>query len=125
MIRSLGQPVTLRFGRCFTTNCILLSRSLQSLSAVFGKEPRKLRTNKPVLSLEEFLFRQRLLSIYRSLIRLIYTTHEKDDLIKFASAEFKINNRETDLNHRKYLLTLGVNRINEMIKMMGLKSKGF
>lgn len=82
------------------------------------------RLPKKVLSLEEFLFRKRLLSVYRLLLRAVNKSHEKHDLRRFVRDEFTINNKETDLNHRKYLLTIGIGRINDMLKQMGIPSKG-
>lgn len=83
------------------------------------------RLPKKTLSLEEFLFRKRLLSVYRLLLRAINKSHEKDDLRRFVKDEFTINNKETDLNHRKYLLTIGIGRINDMLKQMGIGSRDF
>lgn len=65
------------------------------------------------------------MGIYRQLLRILVKTHERDDLIKFAREEFKINNKETDLNHRKYLLNLGLQRINDMMRVMGIKGPEF
>lgn len=78
-----------------------------------------------VLPLEEFLFRQRLKSIYRDVLRVVYKNHEKESLLQHVQAEFRINAKETDLNHRRYLLTLGLKQINEMATMMGLRTKEF
>lgn len=78
---------------------------------------------KPFLSLEEFLFRQRVLQTYRNLMRIIYKHHEKQDLLKFAKEEFNINREEKELNHRKYLLHIGLNRINDMARSFGINAK--
>ncbi|SGZ49454.1 CIC11C00000005586 [Sungouiella intermedia] len=78
---------------------------------------------KPMLSLEEFMFRLRVLHTYRRLMRIIYKHHEKQDLLKFAKDEFRINREETELNHRKYLLQLGLTRINDMAKVFGINAK--
>lgn len=55
-------------------------------------------------------------------MRIIYKHHEKAELAKFAREEFHLNINETDLAHRKYLLLTGVNRINEMSKLLGLNA---
>lgn len=96
---------------------MLRSQQLHTLSVLLKRSTRK------ILSLEEFLFRQRLLGVYRQLMRVVYKSHEKQDLVKFARDEFKMNKEEKDLNHRKYLLTLGINRINDMMKIMGINAK--
>lgn len=77
---------------------------------------------KPFLSLEEFLFRLKVLKTYRDVMRVIYRHHERDELAKFVREEFKFSDRETDLNQRKYLLTLGINKINEMAKVFGIST---
>lgn len=78
---------------------------------------------KPFLSLEEFMFRQRVLQTYRNLMRIIYKHHEKQDLLKYAKEEFRINREQKELNHRKYLLHIGLNRINDMAKVFGINAK--
>lgn len=78
---------------------------------------------KPFLSLEEFVFRQKVLQTYRHVMRIIYKHHEKNDLAKFAREEFKVNREETNLNHRKYLLQIGLNRINDMATVFGINAK--
>ncbi|KAI5949629.1 hypothetical protein CANMA_005436 [Candida margitis] len=82
----------------------------------------KQRSNvRNVPSLEEFLFQQRVKQVYRAVLRQIYKHHERDDLVKFMRDEFKLNANERDLNHRKYLLSLGVNRIASMSASLGLQ----
>ncbi|KAK6461968.1 hypothetical protein DFJ63DRAFT_208147 [Scheffersomyces coipomensis] len=85
----------------------------------------KSKVRKNILPLEEFVFRSRVKQIYRDVLRLIYKSHEKRDLLEFTKAEFNINANETDLNHRKYLLHLGIRRINEMVTMLGIKTPEF
>ncbi|ODV76856.1 uncharacterized protein CANTADRAFT_32624, partial [Suhomyces tanzawaensis NRRL Y-17324] len=71
-------------------------------------------------SLQEFVFRQRIRLIYRDLARIVYRSHEKDELMRFVRDEFRMNSLETDINHRRYLLNLGISRINDMIRVMGI-----
>lgn len=78
---------------------------------------------KPFLSLEEFVFRQKVLLTYRKLMRIIYKHHERTDLAKFAREEFNVNREERNLNHRKYLLQIGLNRINDMLTVFGVNAK--
>lgn len=78
---------------------------------------------KPFLSLEEFVFRLKVLLTYRQVMRIIYKHHEKDELAKFAREEFKMNQEAKELNHRKYLLTIGINRINDMAKVFGINTR--
>ncbi|EGV66013.1 hypothetical protein PSN45_003170 [Yamadazyma tenuis] len=81
--------------------------------------PVALKSLGPTLSLEEFLFRQQIKGIYRKVVRSIYKHHERDDLMKFLRYEFKIKEKH-DLAYRKYLLSQGTQRINDMAMMLGL-----
>lgn len=74
---------------------------------------------KPALSLEEFLFRQRVLQTYRHVMRLAYKHHERQDLCRFAREEFRLNQNAT-LSHRKYLLHTGTSKIEDMARVLGL-----
>ena len=76
--------------------------------------------NKNALSLEEFLFRSRAISIYRELCREIYKTHERQDLMRFLRDEFKVNSKQSDLQYRKYLLSQALNTINQMTASLGI-----
>lgn len=78
---------------------------------------------KEALSLDEFIFRRKLLQIYRDLFRLIYKTHEKQELANFVRHEFRLNSQVTDLEQRKYLLNIGVTKINQMLPVMGIMHK--
>ncbi|KAG7662586.1 uncharacterized protein J8A68_003883 [[Candida] subhashii] len=75
---------------------------------------------KHAVSLEEFLFRNRVKCIYRDLLRQVYKNHEKEALLGFIRDEFRANSQQTDLNYRKYLLSLGINKINHMSASMGM-----
>lgn len=70
---------------------------------------------KEVLSLEEFVFRQKVLQTYRTLMRAVYKHHEKQGLAEFAKQEFKATSAGVQLSLRKYLLEDGIRRINSMI----------
>ena len=80
-------------------------------------------TIKNALSLEEFLFRSRAISIYRELCREIYKTHERQDLMRFLRDEFKVNSKQSDLQYRKYLLSQALNTINQMTASLGITIK--
>lgn len=82
----------------------------------------KKRSLGKTLSLDEFLFRKQVLETYRSLIRLCYKSHERYDLIKYVREEFRINDKENDIAYRKYLLSSGKNKINQMIPILGIST---
>lgn len=75
------------------------------------------------LSLEEFIFRQKVLSTYRSLMRVIYKHHEKSDLVLHAKQEFKQSAPTMELNQRRYLLQDGIRQINAMATPLGWNLK--
>lgn len=99
--------------------------SLKESIHMFLRISRGLNTtlrNRPILLLEEFLFRQKVLQTYRNVMRVIYKHHEKKDLAQYAREEFRLN-KDAELNHRKYLLQIGLNRINDMAKVFGISAK--
>lgn len=100
-----------------------LATSFVAQASAASAAPSKQRSNtvRNIPSLEEFLFQQRVKQVYRAVLRQIYKHHERDDLVKFVRDEFKVNANERDLNHRKYLLSLGVNQIASMSASLGLK----
>lgn len=97
-------------------------KSIRFVNSGSGIKKRSRFSNGP--SLEEFMFRKRLKTIYRDVLRLIYKNHEKDGLLQYVQGEFRVG-VEKDLNYRRYLLNQGINKINEMVTMMGIRSKKF
>lgn len=81
------------------------------------------RPRKEFLSLEEFVFRQKVLLTYRSIMRIIYKHHERADLAKYARDEFRVNAKETELAHRKYLLHTGIRTVNDMAQVFGINAR--
>lgn len=92
------------------------------MNLLFSRNVSKALRNKRVLLLEEFVFRQKVLQTYRAVMRVIYKHHEKADLAQFARDEFRLN-ANAELNHRKYLLQLGLGRINDMAKVFGISAR--
>jgi len=97
---------------------VIFSRPLSSGIQLYS---RKLRNFDNALSLEEFMFRAKVKSTYRKLVRIIYRTHEKEELLRYAKHEFTMNNQVSDLSQRRYLLNDGVNKINQTLAMMNLQ----
>lgn len=104
------------------TNKIQINRFITRLFSgdAFLYSP-KYRNFDKALSLEEFMFRAKVKSTYRKLIRIIYRTHEKEELLRYAKHEFAISSQVSDLSQRRYLLNDGVNKINQMLAMMDLQ----
>lgn len=68
------------------------------------------------------MFRQQVLSTYRSVMRLIYKHHERVDLARFARDEFRVNSKVTELSTRRYLLQTGIKRIEDMSRLLGISA---
>ncbi|KAG5421719.1 hypothetical protein I9W82_000811 [Candida metapsilosis] len=109
--------------KSLSTSTTLQASSASSASATTPSKRRAATTNSinNIPSLEEFLFQQRVRHVYRAVLRQIYKHHERQDMVKFVRDEFKVNANERDLNHRKYLLSLGVSQIASMSASLGLK----
>lgn len=80
------------------------------------------RFKNPPLSLEEFLFRQQVLSTYRRAIRAVYKSHEKTDLLAFVKGEFASSGAPKELIQRQYELKKGTEKMEAMFQMMGMGS---
>jgi len=68
------------------------------------------RTRKPVLDLNHFLQRQRVLALYRSIIRATYkipASSMRNEMKSFAREEFERNKDVQDLGHIRYLVSTG------------------
>lgn len=76
----------------------------------------------PTVSLEEFLFRLQVKGIYRQITRSVYRHHERDELMKYLRDEFKVRN-DLDLSYRKFLLSQGIGKANDMATVMGVDLK--
>lgn len=83
---------------------------------------RTQRFRKPPLSLEEYLFRQQVLSTYRRALRAVYKSHEKEDLLRYVKAEFKASDVQKELLQRRYELKKGTEKMEAMFQMMGMGS---
>lgn len=119
-----------RFAKCSVTRLrrALFFLALESTAQlpypmIFQLQRFYSRSNRKILSLEEFIFRQNVLSTYRSVMRIIYKHHERAGLAQFAREEFRMNSKETELTTRKYLLQTGISKINDMANVFGIKAK--
>lgn len=92
------------------------------MNLLLSRNVSKSLRRKPLLLLEEFIFRQKVLQTYKAVMRVIYKHHEKTDLAQFARDEFRMN-ADAELNHRKYLLQIGLGRINDMAKVFGISAR--
>lgn len=79
---------------------------------------------KPLL-LEDFVLRSKVITMYRDVVRIVYKTHEKADLMDYVRHEFKTSGIGSDISHKRYLYSTGMDRINQTLSMMGLLSEKF
>lgn len=70
---------------------------------------RSLRSHKPALSLEHFLQRQRVLSLWRSVVRALYKTPKahRGEPMQYARHEFERHKDVKDLTQIRYLVSTG------------------
>ncbi|OJI81355.1 hypothetical protein ABZX51_010445 [Aspergillus tubingensis] len=89
--------------------------SLRLLASVSRSQPSKLR--KPTVSLDHFIQRQRVISLWREIVRAlnkIPSSSTKDELHKYARGEFERNRNVTDLQHIRYLISTGKSEFDMM-----------
>lgn len=91
----------------------IAKRSTQSTASPTPK-PRTTRVKtanrKPSLSLEHFLLRSRVISLYRTIVRAIYQIPDKGarrDPVAHAKGEFSRNKDVTDTEQIRYLVSTG------------------
>ncbi|RCK60382.1 hypothetical protein Cantr_08740 [Candida viswanathii] len=72
------------------------------------------------IPLHEWAFISQARKMYRGLVRQIYKTHERHDLMEFVRDEFKAIARQPNLQQRKYLLSKAMTNINQMTASLGI-----
>ncbi|PWY93587.1 hypothetical protein BO94DRAFT_347015 [Aspergillus sclerotioniger CBS 115572] len=90
--------------------------SLNLLASVSRSRPSKLK--KPTISLDHFIQRQRVISLWREITRAlnkIPSSSTRDELHSYARREFERNRNITDLQHIRYLISTGKSEF-EMMK---------
>ncbi|TKA81055.1 hypothetical protein B0A49_00675 [Cryomyces minteri] len=78
---------------------------------------RTLRDRGPLLSLDQFLQRQRVLSLWRQIVRAtnkIPAPVTRKEMRDFARGEFTRNKDVTDLGHIRYLISTGKTEFDSM-----------
>src|SRR2546421_2117158 len=84
----------------------LLARVSSSLPV---RPPQARRAGKPTLSLEHFVQRQRVLSLWRSIVRTLYKIPKahRGEPMRYARNEFERQKNVTDLTQIRYLVSTG------------------
>lgn len=78
------------------------------------------RQLKSVLSLDEFIFRKEVISLYRQIARTVYKTHQRKELMEFAKTEFASQRHVEDMQQRKYLVHQGKRQFETMAQSLGI-----
>ena len=92
------------------TRMRLLPLLLRTYATPFPiKRPTYLSTNKAPLSLDHFLIRQRVLALYRNIIRACYKilSPTREEMKLYAREEFERRKDIEDLRKIRYLLSTG------------------
>ena len=78
---------------------------------------RKLKSQTPPLSLESFIQRQRVLSLYRTILRSIFEipkSPNRSETIGYARVEFERNRHVEDVTQIRYLISTGKTEFEKM-----------
>ena len=101
----------------------LLITLVRSYATASTRSPRLPSTKTP-LSLDHFLLRQRVLSLYRTIIRACHKMPPSTsaEMRKYAREEFEQHKRVADLRKIRYLLSTGkteFERLGKQVSGMG------
>ena len=100
-------------------------RILQTLSRTYAttkSRPSRLQ-NKPRLSLNHFLLRQRVLAQYRTIIRACRKIPEpmRDEMRQYARGEFERQRGLEDMRSIRYLLSTGKAEFDRLMGQISVK----
>ncbi|CAI7616414.1 unnamed protein product [Penicillium palitans] len=85
------------------------------LAAISRSQPSKLK--KPSISLDHFIQRQRVLSLWREIVRALIKvppSSTRTELHKYARDEFERHRGVSDVQHIRYLLSTGKSEFETM-----------
>ncbi|RMD44276.1 hypothetical protein DV735_g764, partial [Chaetothyriales sp. CBS 134920] len=91
-----------------------------------AKAPPRPSSRAPKLSLEHFIQRQRVLSLWRTIVRSIYKTPKdrRPELLAYAKGEFARHKHVTDLTQIRYLISTGKTEFDQVERYMGADMMG-
>ena len=97
-----------------------LSRTYATSSTI----RRSLLANKPSLSLDHFLLRQRVLALYRTIIRACHRIPSpvREEMREYARAEFERQKGVEDLRKIRYLLSTGKAEFDRLMGQVSVKT---
>ena len=96
---------------------LLASVSSKAPKAVSPPKPLKLR-KPPPLSLEHFIQQQRVLSLWRTILRNLFRIPKgnRNESIAYAKKEFERNKHVTDISQIRYLVSTGKTEFESMAR---------
>jgi hypothetical protein len=83
---------------------------IRRYATIAGKKPSQSRLRGKPLGLEHFIQRQRVLALWREVLRSTTRIADKstrEEMRQFARAEFEQHKDVTDLGHIRYLISTG------------------
>ena len=85
---------------------------------------RSLLSNKPPLSLDHFLLRQRVLALYRTIIRACNRIPSpiREEMQEYTRAEFERQKDVEDLRKIRYLLSTGKAEFDRLMGQISVKT---
>ncbi|ETN38598.1 uncharacterized protein HMPREF1541_06635 [Cyphellophora europaea CBS 101466] len=87
------------------------------------KHSRQTSSAKPALSLEHFLVRQRVVSLYRNIIRALHAlprdSAQRHELRDYARTEFERHRAVSDVGKIRYLVSTGKTELDGMRRYLG------
>ena len=107
----------------FPKSSMLPFHSLSRTYATSTIRPSRLR-NKPPLSLDHFLIRQRVLALYRTIVRACYRIPSpiREEMREYARAEFERQKEVEDLRKIRYLLGTGKAEFDRLMGQISIKT---
>lgn len=79
---------------------------------MLSKNPSRFQSRgKKPISLDHFIQRQRALALWKDIVRSTVSISDRDmreEMLRFARAEFEKHRHVTDLGHIRYLISVGV-----------------
>ncbi|KAL1961016.1 hypothetical protein VTO42DRAFT_4904 [Malbranchea cinnamomea] len=92
---------------------------MRRAAALFAaaKPPTRSRLQKPAISLDQFIQRQRAIGLWREIVRAtqkVSNPTTRKELRDYARQEFERNRHVSDLAHIRYLISTGKTEFNAM-----------
>ena len=99
----------------------LLSLLRTYATSAATKRPSRLPPNTAPLSLDHFLIRQRVLALYRTIVRACYSLPPpmKAEMKAYAREEFERRKQVEDLRQIRYLLSTGKAELDRLRGQVG------